>query len=286
MSKFAKPKGNSDAAVDPILLNDDFFKIRFTHLATANEVAFAGWVTEFSDQFSSNWNNESVYGRMDPLVTFNGTARQISLGFDIVSKNAVEAEANLIKVNRLIEFLYPVYKRSGRNNQNTLKAAPLIGLKWTNLIAGARQGEKLVGYLDGVTYAPSMDAGGFMGAPMNPDSLQPEIAFGQEDFKVGQQVFQRETVQRRFESQKVYIPKQLSLSLSYTVIHTHLMGWANGQFGGENINGKFPNSAGDLITRTEYSQRILDTQGNIVSETAIKGYSEEWGTHEVLKANE
>lgn len=281
MSKFAKPSGNSSAAVDPILLREDFFKIRFTHLATGNDVAFKGWVTEFSDQFSSNWNSETVYGRMDPLATFNGTQRQISLGFDVVSKSAAEAEANLIRVNQLIEFLYPVYEGGSRSNQNTLKAAPLIGLKWTNLIAGAREGEKLVGYLDGVTYAPSMDQGGFMGTPQEAGTEEPQFEL---DHQVGTQTFKKQLIKRTLTSQKVYIPKTLSLSLSYTVIHTHLMGWANGKFGGsDSINGKFPNNAGKSMESTEFVQRIVDTQGDMVTEIAAQTSAvESANEHDVL----
>ena len=66
-------------------------------------------MTEFSDDFTSNWNSETVYGRMDPLVTFQNTQREITLGFDVVSDNAAQAQTNIAKVNRLIEFLYPVY---------------------------------------------------------------------------------------------------------------------------------------------------------------------------------
>ena len=285
MSRIAKPKGNSSAAVDPILLGNDFFKIRFTHLATGNDVAFKGWVTEFSDQFSSAWTPETVYGRMDPLVTFGGTQRQISLGFDVVSKSAAEAEANLIRVNQLIEFLYPVYEGGSRSNQNTLKAAPLIGLKWTNLIAGAQNGEKLVGYLDGVTYAPSMDQGGFMGTPQEAGAEELQLDL---DYQVGTQTFKKQLYERTLTSQKVYIPKTLSLSLSYTVIHTHLMGWANGKFGGsDSINGKFPNSAGKRMESTEFVQRIVDTQGKLVTEIAAQtSATESANEHDVLASNE
>ena len=59
---------------DPGMIENTFFKLYITHLATAQMVDFRAWVTEFSDQFTSNWNQESVYGRMDPLATFQHIA--------------------------------------------------------------------------------------------------------------------------------------------------------------------------------------------------------------------
>jgi len=150
------------SAQDPALLNDEFFKIHFEHLATQQKVSFKGWVTSFSDSFNSSWNEQTVYGRMDPLATFQGTSRTISLGFDVVAKNLQEATTNLANISRLIEFLYPVYNDTERSNQNTLKASPLLGLRWTNLVSNADGGQKLIGWVDGIDYSPDISQGGFM----------------------------------------------------------------------------------------------------------------------------
>ena len=98
----------------PSLRTDPFFTIFIKHIPTSEVVSFEGWVTEFSDQFSSNWNQQSVYGRMDPLATFENTQRTITLGFDVVSDNINDAAANLANINYLIEFLYPMYQSNER----------------------------------------------------------------------------------------------------------------------------------------------------------------------------
>ena len=131
---------------EPSLITDEFFTITIKHLPTSEFVIFEGWVTEFSDQFSSNWNKQSVYGRMDPLVTFENTERTINLGFDVVSGDREQAIANLVKINQLIEFLYPMYSKSERSSQTILNAAPLLGIRWTNLISDASAGGYLYGY--------------------------------------------------------------------------------------------------------------------------------------------
>lgn len=154
----------------PSLRKSEFFTIEMRHVPTSspgklNRVQFEGWVTEFSDQFISQWNEEYVYGRMDPLSTFERTSRKIQLAFDIVSDNAAEAQQNLINVNKLITFLYPAYTpdrdKKGRIG-NTLQGAPLIQMRWTNLISNAENGGFLTGYLGGVNYSPRMEDGGFV----------------------------------------------------------------------------------------------------------------------------
>ena len=191
----------------PSLRKDEFFKIHIKHLATSNKVDFEGWVTEFADNFSSTWNETSVYGRMDPLATFQNTKRDIKLSFDVVSDSKEDARTNLIRINKLISFLYPVYEKSSRGVQNTLNAAPLIGLKWTNLINNAMGGEELIGYIDGINYAPDMGEGGFIIA----------------------------------ETDKTFVPKKVSISFGFKVLHTHMVGWNGGSFG-DSLYGKFPNA--------------------------------------------
>jgi hypothetical protein len=168
-------------------------------------VKFSGYVTEFADQYSSNWNTETVYGRMDPLATFQNTQRQISLSFDVPSGDFEQAEYNLRNIDRLTQFLYPVYNQDSRAQQNTLKAGPLIGLRFSNLISNAGDGDDLLGYLDGLNYAPDMSQGGFF----KPGSAGPDGRASGGATAGG-----------------LFVPKVVSISLNYTVLHKHLTGWA------------------------------------------------------------
>lgn len=205
----------------------DLFKIRIQHMPSQAVVEFSGYVTEFADQYSSNWNTETVYGRMDPLATFQNTQRQISLSFDVPSGDFEQAEDNLRNIDRLTQFLYPAYNEGPRSQQNTLKAGPLIGLRFSNLISNAGNGDQLLGYLGGVNYTPDMAQGGF--------------------FKPGSP-----------SDGGLFVPKVISISLQYTVLHQHLAGWspaseaapgiggATMTFGGDStIDATFPHMAGN-----------------------------------------
>tara|TARA_R100000008_G_scaffold60388_1_gene37945 strand:- start:462 stop:1352 length:891 start_codon:yes stop_codon:yes gene_type:complete len=248
----------------PALAKTDFFKIKITHLPTSTGVAFRGWVNSFSDEFASSWNETSVYGRMDPLATFQNTRRTISLDFSVVSDNHAMAKQNLSDVNKLIEFLYPVYQQStGRGVQNTLKAAPLIGLHWTNLVNNADSGGRLVGYMSGLTYAPDMDEGGFIDMPAgtstDPVVVSTAVTVG-DDIRFGGEISNPalfaetvggtvdQTARTVLTRKRSYIPKRLDIGFSFTVLHTHLTGWYAKEdntyvFGNANVNGKFPNAS-------------------------------------------
>tara|TARA_R110000824_G_scaffold77260_2_gene195471 strand:+ start:9616 stop:10608 length:993 start_codon:yes stop_codon:yes gene_type:complete len=188
------------ADIQPGMMNKDSFQIFITHIPTNNTVNFNAWVTGFSDSFNSSWSGTPVYGRMDELYTFERTTRKISIAFDVVASNKFEAAKNMRKLNELTQFLYPVYSVPhgdlGTNaNSQTLKAAPLLKMKWNGLISNALNGADLVGFLNGFTYDPDLSQGQFFVKGRN--SGQPYIAY---------------------QTHKV--------QLEYTVLHTHLTGWA------------------------------------------------------------
>ena len=148
----------------PALRTNDFFKIHVEHLPTKEKIAFEGWVTSFSDTYTSQWQEEMVYGRMDPLATYQRTGRSIQLGFDIPNDSKSHAIDNMANVRQLIKFMYPLYAQGAMAQQNTIQAGPLLGLKWTNLISSANNnGEKLIGYINGgLAYSPEVTEGGFI----------------------------------------------------------------------------------------------------------------------------
>ena len=208
------------------------WKIYFTHFATGAAVAFEGWLTEFSDNFSSQWNEETAYGRMDPLVTFQRTGRKISMSFDIPSATRQESIHNTGNLDLLIKFLYPVYETGERNFNNVLKSAPLIGLKWANLVANnPADGEQLVGYLNGISYSPVLDAGFFM-------------------INKGTKIF----------------PQLLRVQFEFTVLHTILPGWSTVVNSAETVettivldpvDAQFIHAGGAPIRNVPYEDDVL-----------------------------
>ena len=193
------------SGLKPALINNKQFRIFLEHIPTEEKISFDSWLTAFSDDFSSEWNNQPVYGRMDDLYTFGKTSRNITIGFDVVAADAQEAYGNQYRLNRLTQFLYPVYSDSvaaysseaaaasykNKRNSQVLQAAPLLKMKFNGLVQNSLDRTALVGFLRGFTYAPNIEQGQF---------------FSQDK-----------------ELDMVYQTHQVSLN--FTVLHTHLTGW-------------------------------------------------------------
>jgi len=198
------------------LRNSDFFKIHIKHIPTGQKVSFEGFVTQFSDTYTAQWNEEQVYGRMDPLATYQGTKRNITLGFDIPADSKTMAIWNMKRIQKLIQFMYPVYDSGDLSTQNALTAAPLLTLKWTNLISSVNnEGQELVGYINGpISYAPEVAEGGFMSPAITQHALEEG------------QLHAGSKAQGERKEIRNYFPKKISMNFNFTVLHTHLLGWS------------------------------------------------------------
>ena len=63
---------------DQLMVSEKNFFIDFFHIPTGKCVSFKGFLTQFDDNFQSDWTSENVYGRMDPIMTYQQTVRSIS----------------------------------------------------------------------------------------------------------------------------------------------------------------------------------------------------------------
>ena len=163
--------------------------IQFMSVHTGRAVQFKGFLTAFTDKFSSDWNEESVYGRMDPIVTFKGTKRNLNFGFDVPSVDTTEARTNFEKLSLLIALLYPGY--SG-GSSTAMSSAPLFKVKFINWIDTGMNGKVqetgLVGAIKGCDFTPDLEQGGH------------DLGYD-------------------------LLPKMFKVSIDMTVLHTHALGW-------------------------------------------------------------
>ena len=120
--------------------------LEITSLISGETVPIYGTMTGLSDNWSSNFNEETVYGRIDPIPTFSNTTRTISVSIDLVPITAnAQTMANSAKNNQIVisdiaKMCYPGYQtmNSGEVNFNAavLKSAPLVEIKHGNVICG------------------------------------------------------------------------------------------------------------------------------------------------------
>ncbi len=142
--------------------------IKIHSVSTDLRVEFPAFLTNFSDQYSVGWTPESVYGRMDPIQTYNGTTRTIAIGFDVLSPSLAEARNNMANYSKFIQMLYPVYSAplTGRLGKGrTLAAPPLLRVQFMNLItnnSGDNFERGLLGCISGLTFDPNREVGFFI----------------------------------------------------------------------------------------------------------------------------
>ena len=191
--------------------------IKIYSLVSDLEVHFKAFLTDLSDDFQSSWNSEEVFGRMDPIGTFSGTKRTISVGWDVPAANLQEAKSNMEALQTLTSMLYPGY--SGNPvavdslpvvTANSISKSPLVRIKFANLISSANgSGESakdggLLGWIDGVNLQPQIDQGFIIQG-------------------------------------KTHYPKTYKLSLKLNVLHEHELGFDdNGNYIATNSASKWP----------------------------------------------
>lgn len=162
-----------------------------------NVIKFPAFLTSLTNSFSSNWSEEQVYGRIDPIGTFQGTKRSINIGFDIIAYNEKEARENMKKINELTQMLYPSYNDVSTSNVTRkladgteqiikngnaliLSKSPLVEIKFANLIKDfGSTDEFLLGWISSWSANPVLDMGMFT---PNPGEFLPKVYNATLDF--------------------------------------------------------------------------------------------------------
>ena len=177
-------------------------KLELYHIPSGKTMVFKAYITDWQDKYDSGWNSTDVYGRMDPIMQYQGTKRVISLDWVVPSVSTDEAMLNHQKLALLASMLYPNYDVDDApfSSATQISTSPVFKVKFANLIqdpsvandgtSGDAADGGLVGVISGFTYAPEM-ADGFI-----------DPAYG------------------------VLYPKTTKLSMEFTVLHTFALGWA------------------------------------------------------------
>lgn len=132
------------------------------------KIIFKAFITSFSENYASSWQTQQVYGRVDPIQTYQSTTRTINLGWKLVANDLSEAEDNFANAKALSGMLYPGYE-SRAGGANTISTGPLLRIKFMNLINGSkggggffgRGGKGLLGTTSGFNIDPDFNEGFF-----------------------------------------------------------------------------------------------------------------------------
>ena len=196
---------NSGLADDNMALSKGMV-IEIFHIPSGKLVKFKAMISDYTDSFTTNYASEEVYGRMDPMMNFTNTTREINLGWALPAANEEEAKLNLQKCSLLISMLYPSYAAGG--GATAIAAGPLFKFKFANLIAdgiGGVQTSGLIGTIGNFEFTPDL-----------------EVGF--------------------YDRPGVLLPKRIDCFINYTVLHSNPMGWTdeeNPKWRGTDGSGKW-----------------------------------------------
>ena len=249
-----KTIGTSDKNIAAIRTALPFADLVFTFPVTEKNgrVIFPAFLQSHSENFSPSWNAKTVYGRNDPIPIYSNTTRNISLSFKVPSHDAVDANENLKKLNRIIQNLYPTYKAFGASGfgaslaeaatgvspNYAIVGAPLTRIKFANLVCNADNPSRgLLGYISNLSVTLDPSSGYFMASALS-----------------------------GFGDQPCLFPRILNFSFTFNPLHEHKLGWdeVDNWLGERKANFPFTTkkSAGDAprkIIPVPDSQQALDS---------------------------
>lgn len=186
-------------------------------------MTFPAYVTEFSDNYTSVWKSEQIYGKMDPIATFQNTSRKVTLGFDLPSANYGEALNNFKNVNTLAQGLYPVYNDDEKLGIATVGSPPFFRIRYANFLNNPQTTDGLLCYLDGgFNFTPDLTAGYFID-------------------------YENKTLNN---GNPFFYPKLIKVSLSFTVIHEVPLG---SKLKDDSISPRLIIKGNDKITNFPYT---------------------------------
>jgi hypothetical protein len=95
--------------------------------AIGRTLVLPGTLLTFEDRYRPKFSKEEVYGRMDPIVSYQNTGRSITIGWEINFADG-DIEWAYAALNDLAKMMYPVYHEANfdRPGTGTLVAAPLL----------------------------------------------------------------------------------------------------------------------------------------------------------------
>ena len=198
---------------------------------------------DFSQQFNPSYNKESVYGRMDPIVTYSNTARTVRIGFSCQSHHYFDGTSgvidNISTINLLTQMLYPAYDGVG-GSQALLKAPPFFRIKYGQYFGSfghdGSAGEGMTGIITNFSHGVGRTAR--------------NVAYG-----------------LSHDKNHVALPREIKVTFTFDVIHDKEVGWRDqgdkSIFSAEGYGSNFPYNTGvssSPASKTESPQKTPTTQ--------------------------
>ena len=120
----------------------DFYNpeaLEIEYVALQRFIQLPGALTSFDDNYRPSFRREDVYGRMDPIPTYQNTSRTLALEWEMNIASAAQPGRLLAAFQDLIKFMYPVYQDTTYNQlgTGTLVSPPVLRINMKNNSVGS-----------------------------------------------------------------------------------------------------------------------------------------------------
>ena len=126
-------------------LDAEYMPFYFHDLRTNEIISFHAFLSNLTDNYTSNWEQTDGYGRVDPVRVYKNTNRKIELGFSIVATSERDFDDMWVRINKLTTLVYPQYTKGRMMNDGggtafvqpfsqLIGASPLIRLRFGDLL--------------------------------------------------------------------------------------------------------------------------------------------------------
>jgi hypothetical protein len=88
-------------------IDQEYMPFTIHDLRTNEIIALPAFVQSVTDNFSADYGESHGFGRTDPVMTYNKTARQISLEFRVAAMSKEDQKYMWFLVNKMVTMLYP-----------------------------------------------------------------------------------------------------------------------------------------------------------------------------------
>lgn len=120
--------------------------LTITHLSIpksspSREVQIEVRVRRYEQNIKPNFSSVSVYGRMDPIFTYQNTVRTFRMDCHTIPEETDDTTSRQ-QISKLFKFMYPIYESEitgtglSAVTTNTLKGPPILQMKAPKILTG------------------------------------------------------------------------------------------------------------------------------------------------------
>ena len=239
------------------------------------------FLTNFNESFESNWSNPpGAFGQLNPSYKYSQTNRRIEMTFKLPARNVLDSKSNLDFCSKMAKLVYGNYSLQIEDaSQGNLVLLPQLGIDPTERTTlgsvrynfeGALFNIKVnfgnliqneFAFFTNFSFTPNFDAGVFEYNNTSVDGLLMGVGDYQDQLAAKGYGKLVDDAHVYHSDRGVVYPKELEVSISFTVLHDYPLGFGGPRRPGEplkwaqNENKDWPHGTHEKYPKLEYMSK-------------------------------